>query len=786
MDISGKKGDIWSLGVSIYLMLFGRLPFTGKTVHALYRSIVEDDLVIPPPPPALPPSPSNSASGSGSGSSALPHNPNGITVETHPELVDLLQRMLDKNPHTRIGLKEIKQHPWVTQHGVDPMEEQCLIDDTQQCQQHHQQMISVSNVASPSSATSASSAASNAAMSPLHARSQSLLDARARRMARAKEAASGACSGAHGRSQSSSSALDEGLVQEAAEEEEEVLTDTDTEVEEDEQHAHEPIVVVEDGDSVFDLGGTDGRSMPRSRSQRVSLSSYPRLSITHEDVADAVTLVSRVCLVVKLKSKMRKLRGQLAVRTAAADGESNARRRSCSMGDVYDQSNTGRGAGRGTGGGGGGSTLIAGARTDVRGPPAQFKAASIPPGPLSPSLSMDTHISVPVDHNSVGSGAAGGAVSSVHAKRRAAGAAIGDLLAEARAAISAGKDGGAAAHDWEQRANAVAAAASEHEESDPTALAVRLNLTSPKGTPLSPPHRPVHGRIAQFPHRRGTPRASGPVVASHLPFAQHSTDGGSGSVVSDGPRSSASDVSLCSSAASSSSSLAASSSAAQQQSPPADSLQGSTDSLTGQFGAMSGSSGGGDDGLDDAAGARDEHTVRHQSAPLRPPPPLFVPYDTYLAMQPHSLSCSNMDDQAQQRSVRAHRALIAATANEKQKQLQQQQEEQRQQQQQQQEQEQDPAASAVDAHSSFGSEGDTSTLFVSASAAAAPSFSASAVSSPHTPSTVGSAPPPAFLRSTSSHLYATLDDSDSDNDVGAEELEGAVEAVEPMDDLNDI
>lgn len=46
-----KKSDMWSLGVSLYYMLFGRVPFTGTSMFELYQNIVREPLRIPDAPP---------------------------------------------------------------------------------------------------------------------------------------------------------------------------------------------------------------------------------------------------------------------------------------------------------------------------------------------------------------------------------------------------------------------------------------------------------------------------------------------------------------------------------------------------------------------------------------------------------------------------------------------------------------------------------------------------------------------------------------------------------------
>ncbi|KAI9220068.1 kinase-like domain-containing protein [Blastocladiella britannica] len=96
---SGRAADVWSLGVTLYCMVFGRVPFTGFSIVDLYESICHSE-----PNWTLP-------------AEAVPQmgDPQDIGHLDH-DLLDLLTRMLDKNPATRITLDEVRAHPWVTDH----------------------------------------------------------------------------------------------------------------------------------------------------------------------------------------------------------------------------------------------------------------------------------------------------------------------------------------------------------------------------------------------------------------------------------------------------------------------------------------------------------------------------------------------------------------------------------------------------------------------------------------------------------------------------------------------
>eukprot|EP01028_Stygiella_incarcerata_P010952 TRINITY_DN5963_c1_g1_i1.p1 TRINITY_DN5963_c1_g1~~TRINITY_DN5963_c1_g1_i1.p1 ORF type:complete len:562 (+),score=170.45 TRINITY_DN5963_c1_g1_i1:78-1763(+) len=82
---SGKRADVWSLGVTLYALLVGKTPFSGDSYVDICNAIREAD----------------------------PELPDELSAEAR----DLVKRMLAKNPEDRITLDEILIHPFVTQSG---------------------------------------------------------------------------------------------------------------------------------------------------------------------------------------------------------------------------------------------------------------------------------------------------------------------------------------------------------------------------------------------------------------------------------------------------------------------------------------------------------------------------------------------------------------------------------------------------------------------------------------------------------------------------------------------
>uniref|UniRef100_A0A2I3HPY1 calcium/calmodulin-dependent protein kinase n=1 Tax=Nomascus leucogenys TaxID=61853 RepID=A0A2I3HPY1_NOMLE len=104
-SFSGKALDVWATGVTLYCFVYGKCPFFDDFILVDGK---RSSSVVPPSSPSF----------------ALSR------PEISEELKDLILRMLDKNPETRIGVPDIKLHPWVTKNGEEPLpseEEHCSV-----------------------------------------------------------------------------------------------------------------------------------------------------------------------------------------------------------------------------------------------------------------------------------------------------------------------------------------------------------------------------------------------------------------------------------------------------------------------------------------------------------------------------------------------------------------------------------------------------------------------------------------------------------------------------------
>lgn len=75
-DISGTAADIWSMGISLYCLKYGGIPFNKESMFDMYEAIKGGE----------------------------PH----FSEDENPDLVDLFKRVLEKDPEKRIQMSELR------------------------------------------------------------------------------------------------------------------------------------------------------------------------------------------------------------------------------------------------------------------------------------------------------------------------------------------------------------------------------------------------------------------------------------------------------------------------------------------------------------------------------------------------------------------------------------------------------------------------------------------------------------------------------------------------------
>ena len=81
-----EKVDLWSLGVLCYELLVGKPPFETPTHDGTYQKITKVEYKCP--------------------------------SSMNPDAVDLISRLLRKNPNERLSLENVMSHPWIKRNAV--------------------------------------------------------------------------------------------------------------------------------------------------------------------------------------------------------------------------------------------------------------------------------------------------------------------------------------------------------------------------------------------------------------------------------------------------------------------------------------------------------------------------------------------------------------------------------------------------------------------------------------------------------------------------------------------
>lgn len=116
----GKIADVWALGVTLYCMVLGCYPFIAESLQDTYDKIVHDPLLLP--------------------------------EDMNPELANLLEGLLCKDPKKRMSLDAVARHPWVVKDFASTLLVlgKCEKGSLRYHSDHHEQTVASSEALSES------------------------------------------------------------------------------------------------------------------------------------------------------------------------------------------------------------------------------------------------------------------------------------------------------------------------------------------------------------------------------------------------------------------------------------------------------------------------------------------------------------------------------------------------------------------------------------------------------------------------------------------------------------
>ena len=89
--------QVWALGCVLYSLLVGKLPFDGEDKSEQVYNILNKQLKFP------------------------------SRIKRDPQLLDLLLKMLNRNPRHRITVDEALRHPWVCDNMLCALPARCAL-----------------------------------------------------------------------------------------------------------------------------------------------------------------------------------------------------------------------------------------------------------------------------------------------------------------------------------------------------------------------------------------------------------------------------------------------------------------------------------------------------------------------------------------------------------------------------------------------------------------------------------------------------------------------------------